>query len=403
METSGENRESVITDSRIDADDSRHVVIGIIKETYDSRVALVPSALPKLQKAGIRVLIESGAGLNASYDDSSYVKQGSEIVSREELLSKADVIVSVKKADEKILASLRTGQVLIGLLQPQIDTALVRSLVAKGVTAVSLDNINRRLSRAQTMDVLSSQANIAGYKSVLVAANEFGRYFPMLITAAGTAKPAAVLVLGAGVAGLQAMGTAKRLGAMVSGYDVRPETKAEVTSVGAKFIELGDISGSGEGGYARALSDEELAKQQESLNKHLSKQDVIITTAQVPGRKPPLLVTEEAIKLLKPGSVIVDIAASSLGGNVAFSKPNETVITENNVKIIGAPDLPSSMAASASDAFSNNLTSLLIHMTKEGVLNIDTEDEVQQGVVICHNGKITNQAISEKLAQAEEE
>ncbi len=388
---------SDITEPPDNTGTARKAIIGVIKESSDTRVALVPGTLPKLQKAELQVLVEKGAGLQASYDDVSYEKQGAQTVSRQELLAKSDIIVSVKKADQEVVASLRPGQTLIGLLQPQTDIELIKTLLKKGVTAISLDNINRRLSRAQTMDVLSSQANIAGYKAVLVAANEFGRYFPMFITAAGTAKPASVLVLGAGVAGLQAMGTAKRLGALVFGYDVRPETKSEITSVGAKFIELGDISGSGEGGYARALSEEELARQQEALNKHISRQDVVITTAQVPGKKPPLLVTEEAIKLLKPGSLLIDLAASDLGGNVVLSKPDETIVTDNNVKIIGAPNLPATMAASASDAFSSNLSALLLHITKNAVLVIDTEDEVQQGVVICHSGTITNALIAEKL------
>jgi len=388
---------SDIIEAPDNTDAGKQAVIGVIKEDSDKRVALVPATLPKLQKAKLQVLVEEGAGIGASYDDVSYEKQGAQIVSRKELLARSDIIVSVKKADQEVIAFLRPGQTLIGLLQPQSDTELIQTLLQKGVTAISLDNINRRLSRAQTMDVLSSQANIAGYKAVLVAANEFGRYFPMFITAAGTAKPASVLVLGAGVAGLQAMGTAKRLGALVFGYDVRPETKSEITSVGAKFIELTDISGSGEGGYARALSDEELARQQEALNKHISRQDIVITTAQVPGKKPPLLVTEEAVKLLKPGSLLIDLAASDLGGNVALSQPDKTIITENNVKIIGAPNLPATMAASASDAFSNNLSSLLLHITRDAVLVIDTEDDIQQGVVICHNGKITNPSIAEKL------
>lgn len=370
-------------------------VVGIIKEENDNRVALVPGSVPQLKKAGLEVLVENEAGVGAHYDNSSYEKQGAEIVARDEVFKKSNVIVSVKKPDAETLAKLHAGQIFIGLLQPQINTELIETLRQKSITAISLDSINRRLSRAQTMDVLSSQANIAGYKAVLVAADTYGRYFPMMITAAGTAKPAGVLVLGAGVAGLQAMGTAKRLGALVFGYDVRPETKAEITSVGAKFVDLGEVSGSGEGGYARALTPEELARQQEALNAHISRQDIIITTAQVPGKKPPLLVTEEALQLLKPGSVIVDIAASDLGGNVAFSKPNETVVTKNGVRIVGAANLPSAMPASASDAFSGNLSSLLIYMTKDGVCGIDTEDEIQRDIVICHQGEIVNKTIAD--------
>ena len=248
------------------------------------------------------------------------------------------------------------------------------------------------------MDALSSQANVAGYKAAVVAAAAFGRFFPLLITAAGTAPPAKVLVLGTGVAGLQAIGTARRLGAVVSGYDVRPSSKTEVESLGATFVELtAGVSAAGEGGYARELTPEERAAQQEELAGHIARHDVVITTAQVPGRRPPLLVTDGAIKAMSPGSVIVDMGASALGGNVTGSVPGETVVTSNGITIIGADNLPATMPTAASNAYSRNISALLLHMTKDGALAIDTADEIQAGVVITHGGKVVNEAVSRLL------
>jgi NAD(P) transhydrogenase subunit alpha len=264
-------------------------------------------------------------------------------------------------------------------------------LARRGVTAISLDGLPRTLSRAQTMDALSSQANAAGYQSVLVAAANFDRFFPLLITAAGTSKPASVLVLGAGVAGLQAIGTARRLGAVVSAYDVRPASKGEVASLGAKFIELTSVdSGAGEGGYARALSDDEQAALQAELSGHISRHDIVITTAQVPGRRPPLMVRRDAIAAMKAGSVIVDMAASALGGNVEGSVPNDTVVTDNGVTVIGAPNLPSAMPTSASSSYARNISALLRHLIHDGALVVDLEDDVQRGVVITHDGRVVH-------------
>jgi H+-translocating NAD(P) transhydrogenase subunit alpha len=243
------------------------------------------------------------------------------------------------------------------------------------------------------MDALTSQSNVAGYKAVLVAAGAFGRFFPLLITAAGTARPAKVLVLGTGVAGLQAIGTARRLGAVVSGYDVRPTSKSEVESLGATFLELKAVtSAAGEGGYARELTDDERRAQQAELSGHIAAHDVVITTAQVPGRRPPLLVTEDTVKSMTAGSVIVDMAASALGGNVAGSVPDEQIVTENGVTIIGAGNLPCTVPTAASSAYSRNMTALLIHMTKDGALAIDLADEIQAGVVITHDGTVVHSA-----------
>ncbi len=284
------------------------------------------------------------------------------------------------------------------MLSTLIDPGLARDLAAQGVTAVSLDGLPRTLSRAQPMDALSSQANVAGYKAALVAANAYGRFFPMLMTAAGTARPAKLLVLGAGVAGLQAIGTARRLGAVVSGYDVRPASQGEVESLGATFIKLTSVeSGAGEGGYARELTAEERQAQQEELTGHIARHDVVITTAQVPGRRPPLLVTDDALKAMSPGSVIVDMGASALGGNVTGSQPGETVVTGNGVKIIGADNLPATVPTASSNAYSRNISALLLHMTSDGVLSIDTDDEIQAGVVITHSGKVVNEAVARLL------
>jgi NAD(P) transhydrogenase subunit alpha len=251
------------------------------------------------------------------------------------------------------------------------------------------------------MDALSSQSNVAGYKAALVAATEFGRFFPMLITAAGTARPAKVLVLGAGVAGLQAIGTARRLGAVVSGYDVRPTSKTEVESLGATFVELTSVgSAAGQGGYARELTAEERQAQQEELSGHIARHDVVITTAQVPGRRPPLLVTEDAIKAMAPGSVIVDMGASALGGNVTGSRPGETVVTGNGVTIVGAENLAATVPTAASNAYSRNISALLLHLTANGGLAIDTSDEIQAGVVIAYDGKVVHKGVASLLLPA---
>jgi NAD(P) transhydrogenase subunit alpha len=248
------------------------------------------------------------------------------------------------------------------------------------------------------MDALTSQANVAGYKAVLVAANAFGRYFPMLVTAAGTARPARVLVLGAGVAGLQAMGTARRLGAVVSGYDIRPESRSEVESVGATFLDLSvHPAGSGEGGYARALVAGEQRSQQDALAEHIARHDVVITTAQVPGRRPPVLVSEDALKQMAAGSVVVDLAAGPLGGNVALGRRGETVVTDEGVTVVGAANLASTVPTAASAAYSRNVTALMLHLTRDGAFAIDLTDEIQAGVVITHDGRVVHPVVAQLL------
>jgi NAD(P) transhydrogenase subunit alpha len=359
---------------------------------------LVPEGVTKLGRAGIEVLVERGAGEDAWLSDSLYDDAGATIVSAAELYRDADVILTVTRPSADVVRLLRPGQAVIGMLVPLIYPELAAALAAQGVTAISLDQLPRTLSRTQPMDALSSQANVAGYKAALVAAAEFGRFFPMLITAAGTARPAKVLVLGAGVAGLQAIGTARRLGAVVSGYDVRPASKIEVESLGATFVELTTgVSAAGEGGYARELTVEERQAQQDELAGHIARHDVVITTAQVPGRRPPLLVTEDAIKAMTAGSVIVDMGASTLGGNVSGSRPGETVVTGNGITIIGADNLPASMPTAASNAYSRNIATLLEYLTADGALAIDTSDEIQAGVVITHDGRVVQEGVAALL------
>jgi H+-translocating NAD(P) transhydrogenase subunit alpha len=370
--------------------------VAVVKEAApdERRVALVPEAVAKLHTAGLEVLVESGAGDRAWLSDGAYAAAGASIVPAAELAG-ADAILMVGQPSEQVIARLRPGQAVFGLLAPLANPALAERLAAAGVTAISLDLIPRTLPRAQPMDALSSQANIAGYKAAVLAAATFGRSFPLLITAAGTARPAKVLILGTGVAGLQAIGTARRLGAVVTAYDVRPETKTEVQSLGATFLELTAVGpAAGAGGYARALTEDERQAQQDELTGHIARHDVIITTAQVPGRRPPVLVTADAVKEMAAGSVVVDMAASDLGGNVDGSVPGETVITENGITVVGAGNLPSTMPAAASAMYARNVSALLLYLVKDGALAIDLSDELQAGVVVSRDGHVIHPALA---------
>lgn len=358
------------------------LTVGAIREQApgERRVALVPEAVTLLRRAGLDVLVETGAGSGAWFGDADYAAAGATVVPADELYERADAVLCVGPPNAETAAVLRPGQVLIGLLEPLRHRALTGELAERGVRTVSLDLLPRTLSRAQSMDALTSQANVAGYKAALLAADTYDRFFPMLTTAAGTAPPAAVLVLGAGVAGLQAIATARRLGAVVSAYDVRPESRGEVESLGARFLDIqrppDGESGAGQGGYARELTDQEQQDQREALDAYIARSDVVITTAQVPGRKPPLLVTATAVERMKPGSVVVDLAASALGGNVEGSEPEKTVVLDGGVTLIGAGRLSSAMATAASTAYSRNLVALLRHLLRDGELVLDPSDGI---------------------------
>jgi H+-translocating NAD(P) transhydrogenase subunit alpha len=368
----------------------------------ERRVALVPEAIGKLTSSGHEILVQSGAGEGAAFPDSAYADAGARVVDEDALYAEAEVILRVQRPSEAEIGKLRKGQVVIGLLQPLIDPQTAEALANAGVTAISLDTLPRTLSRAQTMDALSSQANVGGYKAVIIAAEAYGRYFPLLTTAAGTARPANLLVLGIGVAGLQAIATARRLGALVKAYDVRAETAEQARSLGAQFLKLTSVvDASGSGGYARELTEDERRAQQEEMAEHIGAMDVIITTAQVPGRRPPVLVTAEAVGRMKSGSVIVDMAASALGGNVELSRPDETVVTENGVTIIAPTNLPATMPAGASQFYARNITALLTHFTRDGHVTYDFEDEITAATVITHEGLIVHGPTAKLLATSE--
>ena len=377
--------------------------VGVAKETApgERRVALVPEAVEKLRAADVSVLVERGAGAEAWFPDVDYAEAGAKVVTTSAMYSQADVILRIHRPSPAELKLLRPNQVVIGMLAPLLDPGAMAALAGMGVTAISLDAIPRTLSRSQGMDALSSQANVAGYKAVLIAAEAFGRYFPLLTTPAGTARPANVLVLGVGVAGLQAIATARRLGAQIKAYDVRPETREQAESLGAQFITLRSaIDGAGQGGYARALTPGEQAAQQDELNDIIASHDIVITTAQVPGRRPPVLVTAAAVGCMKAGSIIVDMAASDLGGNCELSRPGKVTITPNGVAIHAPLDLPASMPTGASAFYSRNILNLLLNFVTLGELRFDFEDEVTAATVITYGGKVVQPATRKLLQPA---
>jgi NAD(P) transhydrogenase subunit alpha len=373
--------------------------IGVPTETVpgERRVALVPETIEKLAKAGSTVLVQSGAGIAASFTDDAYRAAGAVLAAdAAEVYAKADFIAKVARPSEAELELLRPGQTLLAFLAPLGDPQSVEKYAAKKITALSMDAIPRT-TRAQSMDALSSQANIGGYKAVLLAAAASPRFLPMLTTSAGTIKAQKVFVIGAGVAGLRAIATAKRLGATVSGYDTRAAVKEQVQSLGAAFVEIDlGISGEGTGGYARALTDEEQAAQRRILSRYIHTIDIVITTAAVPGRRAPLLVDEDAVRGMRPGSVIVDLAAET-GGNCALTKSGET-IDAYGVTIIGTTNLPSTMPYDASVLYSRNVAALLAVIAKDGTLVLDENDEIVRGTTLVRDGTIVHEPTNAALA-----
>jgi NAD(P) transhydrogenase subunit alpha len=366
--------------------------IGVPKETADGerRVALVPDVVRKLVQADGEVLVERGAGEGALIPDQQYEDAGAKLVEGAEAVFGCDVVVKVAPPNPEEVRRLRSETVLVGFLQPLSNGEGIRAIAGTGATSFALESVPR-ISRAQSMDALSSQSNVSGYRAALIGAQELGRFYPMLMTAAGTIRPATVLVLGAGVAGLQALATARRLGAVVQGFDVRSAVKEQVESLGATFLEFdlgGDMEGAG--GYARELTAEQQELQQKLMAEAIGKVDVVITTALVPGRRAPILVTEEAVKLMKPGSVVVDLAAEQ-GGNCELTEPGKTIMA-HDVKIAGPLNVPSTMAEHASQLYARNIEALLGLMIKDGKLELDFEDEVIAGACITRDGKIVNEA-----------
>lgn len=375
--------------------------VGVLREPApgERRVALTPEAVGRVRKGGLEVLVETGAGDRAWYPDATYAEAGAQVVAREAVYAGADLLLCVHGPADRAL--LRPGQLLAGLLRLGADRQAAEQLAGTGVTALALENLPRTLSRAQAMDALTSQANVAGYKAAVLAADTYGGFFPLLMTAAGTTRPAKVLVLGAGVAGLQALATARRLGAVVTGYDVRDAARAEVLSLGASFLDLGAaVSATGEGGYARELTEQERAAQQQALGDAVATFDVVITTAQVPGRRPPVLVSAAALAALRPGSVVVDLAASELGGNVEDGPATGTLVTDRGVTVVAAGDLPSAVPQAASTAYARNLGALVAHLVRDGELHLDPADELQQALLVTHDGKVVQTGRTDQRTEA---
>lgn len=380
------------------------MIAGVLKETYpgERRVALVPGTVHALQKKGFVVHVESGAGFEAGFTDAMYEQEGAVMCSRSDILSKSDVILQIRavgtnpQSDAEDVKLLKKGAIVIGLMDALTNKDAVETLRAAGVMAFALELVPR-ISRAQAMDVLSSQANIAGYKAALITADSLPKMFPMMMTAAGTITPAHVLVIGAGVAGLQAIATCNRLGAVVSAYDIRPAVKEQVKSLGAKFVELELETGEAEteGGYAKAMDEDFYRKQRALLAKVVAENDAVITTAAVPGKKAPVLVTGDMVEGMKPGSVIVDMAAET-GGNCELTRAGETV-EHNGVRIYGPLNLASSIPFHASQMYSKNISNLVLLMVKDEEIKINMEDEIIKESLVVDDGKVVNGRVKESL------
>lgn len=367
------------------------MIIGVLKEDApETRVSLIPEVVAALVKMNVTVWVESDAGISAFYNDKSYTDAGAMIKDETSICNEADLILSIQAGN--VPPHVRSGATMLGVYQPLFNTKGMQDWASKGYTVFSMDTIPRT-TRAQAMDVLSSQANIAGYKAVLLAAMEYSRYFPMFMTAAGSIPPAKMLILGAGVAGLQAIATGRRLGAVVEVFDTRPAVKEEVMSLGGKFVEVeGAADASKAGGYAVEQSEEFKKRQQDKIHEHIRKSDIIITTAQIPGKPAPILVTKEMINDMRAGSVIVDLAAAT-GGNTDLTENNKTIM-HNGVMIIGNSALPATMPADASKMYSKNVLNFLkLIINKEGGLNLNFEDDIVKGTCIAHGGNIVNDRV----------
>lgn len=367
------------------------MTIGVLKEPSDeTRISFLPEVATTLTKKGITIYIEQGAGERAFHSDQDYTQAGAAIKSRQEVLQSADILVAIQPFAEA--AALPSSKIIIGVYQPLFNVPLMQQWAKQGVTTFSLDMLPRT-TRAQSMDVLSSQANIAGYKAVLLAANTYGRYFPMFMTAAGSIAPAKILILGAGVAGLQAIATARRLGAVVEVFDTRPAVKEEVMSLGARFVEVeGAADASKAGGYAVEQSADYQQRQQQRIAESIAKADIVITTAQIPGKKAPILITEQMLQAMRKGSVIIDIAAAT-GGNTPFTKNNQT-IEYKGVSIVGNGNLAATMPSDASKLYGKNLLNFLqLIIDKEGKLNLNWNDDLVKGCCITFNGEVVHERV----------
>lgn len=371
------------------------MIIGILKEpAHENRVAALPEGAKALMAMGVDVAVETGAGQSAFAADAEYEAVGAKISLRSEIIGSADMIIGIHPPADKEIAQLN-GKILVAMLNPLGDREMVDRLLSGNVTSFSLDNIPRT-TRAQAMDVLSSMATVSGYKAVLTAASHLPKFFPMFMTAAGTVSPAKVLILGAGVAGLQAIATAKRLGGVVEAFDVRAAAKEEVLSLGAKFVEVeGAQDDAAAGGYAVEQTEDFKEKQRQLIHDHASKSDVIVSTAQIPGRTAPILITKETVEAMQPGSVIVDLAAST-GGNCECTENNNTA-EHHGVTIIGESNFPSTMPASASKMFGKNINNLMKILIKDGTANLDFEDDIIKGTCVTHQGNIISERVQSIL------
>lgn len=369
------------------------LTVGVLKETLpgETRVALTPEIAAKFQKLGASIVLEKGAGEAAGILDDDY--KDVDIATADEVLEKSDLLFTIQPASDAAVGKMRDGAAVAGLMYGHINTDLVAALNKKNITGFAMELIPR-ISRAQSMDVLSSQAAASGYQATLIAASTLDKFFPMLTTAAGTIRPAQVLIIGAGVAGLQSIATAKRLGAVVKGYDVRSATKEQIESLGAKFVETG-VSADGEGGYARELTDDEKQQQQAALEKEIAQSDVVISTAAIPGRPAPKIISAAAVADMKPGAVIVDLAAET-GGNCELTKAGETVVV-NGVKIVGPVNLPSALGRNASEMYARNLFNFISPAIEDAELKIDWEDEVFEKSALTHGGAIKHEPTREAI------